>query len=580
MQALNLFTRFAPNKTFVALILGLVSGLLYSMLIPIVMLAISTQTNSDAMTSRIVDVLGFEVSNWTLAVVFFTVCSSIILLSTLSEIILTRMALDIRSRLRRDIYQKVQDASIGDVDKVGRSSLLQALATDVPTIIGGAQALPGLVSNCVIVFAMLGYLSFLDLDIFYFVSKTVLCGSVIFLVITYFGNHYYKIARLAQDRLQAAFLAAVSGVKELKLSRKKYTFFEQKILLKEELEVRDLQKKGRTFHILANNFGDAMFFVTIGFISFILVNYYHFSNSELVAIVMVLLYLSGPISMILSLLPTLSIANISVDKLNTLFESLPSESYDEASDKKLEWKSLQLRNVEYKYNAQGGDNNTSDSFGIGPIDLSINAAEVTFIIGGNGSGKSTLAKVIAQLYKPCSGEVYFDNELVTEKNINTYRQGIVTIFSDYHLFPQVLMDHKEYDKEKHKLEKHLKYFGLEDKVSVDDYEFSTLDLSDGQRRRLALVIAMIDVPQLYIFDEWAADQDPEFKRVFYQDILPYLRSRGSAVLVISHDDRYFSHADKLVYVEDGKIASVEYPEKPEQLEKVNTKKNVDIEGIA
>jgi len=59
---------------------------------------------------------------------------------------------------------------------------------------------------------------------------------------------------------------------------------------------------------------------------------------------------------------------------------------------------------------------------------------------------------------------------------------------------------------------------------------------------------------VYLFDEWAADQDPVFKKVFYTQLLPELKARGKAVLVISHDERYFGAADRVIRLDYGKLA--------------------------
>jgi len=70
---------------------------------------------------------------------------------------------------------------------------------------------------------------------------------------------------------------------------------------------------------------------------------------------------------------------------------------------------------------------------------------------------------------------------------------------------------------------------------------------------LALLVSLVEDKELYLFDEWAADQDPEFRDVFYNKLLPELKSRGKLVIVISHDDRYFHKADQIVKLEQGAV---------------------------
>jgi putative ATP-binding cassette transporter len=94
---------------------------------------------------------------------------------------------------------------------------------------------------------------------------------------------------------------------------------------------------------------------------------------------------------------------------------------------------------------------------------------------------------------------------------------------------------------------------LNHKLDVKEGVLSTTQLSQGQRKRLALLTAFLEDRSIYLFDEWAADQDPTFKQTFYDSLLPELKARGKTVIVISHDDRYYDVADRLIKLEDGKL---------------------------
>ena len=74
-------------------------------------------------------------------------------------------------------------------------------------------------------------------------------------------------------------------------------------------------------------------------------------------------------------------------------------------------------------------------------------------------------------------------------------------------------------------------------------EFNTVDLSTGQRKRLALIVSLLEKRPILLLDEWAADQDPEFRRKFYFDLLPALHRAGVTVVVVTHDDRYLDEMD-------------------------------------
>jgi putative pyoverdin transport system ATP-binding/permease protein len=190
-------------------------------------------------------------------------------------------------------------------------------------------------------------------------------------------------------------------------------------------------------------------------------------------------------------------------------------------------------------------------FLLGPIDLTIYAGEVTFIVGGNGSGKSTLAKVMAGLYPPQAGEIYIDDVCVTERNREWYREHFSSVFHDFYLFEECLgFDRANLDRE---VEDYLRQLQLDRKVSVNNGVLSTIDLSQGQRKRLALLVSYLEDRPIYLFDEWASDQEPLFRDLFYKQILTKLKERGKAVIVITHDDRYFHLADRLIKLNYGRI---------------------------
>lgn len=298
--------------------------------------------------------------------------------------------------------------------------------------------------------------------------------------------------------------------------------------------------------------GDLLCFFVIGSITFISVNYYSIKSQELVGVVMALLYITTPIAIVLNSIPSLTIASVSHRKIKRLLQDMPQET---AEDKLIEipnWGSLRFEEISYQYSAKSAD---EIAFSVGPLNLEIKRGEVTFIVGGNGSGKSTLSKLITQHYRPSNGKIYFGEQEVSDSNITSFRNDIYAIYSSFYLFEQLLM---ELDTDTEALIKHyLKEFRLDKKVTIENGVFSTTQLSDGQRKRLALLVGFLDDKGLYLFDEWAADQDPDFKNVFYTEILPELRAKNKAVVVISHDDKYFGCADKILKMNNGQLHHLE-----------------------
>jgi putative ATP-binding cassette transporter len=183
--------------------------------------------------------------------------------------------------------------------------------------------------------------------------------------------------------------------------------------------------------------------------------------------------------------------------------------------------------------------------------LTLRPGELLFIIGGNGSGKSTLAKLITGLYIPETGEIQLDGKLINQQNREWYRQHFSVVFSDFYLFERLLgFDNADLDRQ---AQEYLKQLQLDHKVKVEQGRLSTTALSQGQQKRLALLTAYLEDRPIYLFDEWAADQDPLFKEIFYTQFLPQLRDRGKTVLVISHDDHYFYLADHMIKLDYGMV---------------------------
>lgn len=217
---------------------------------------------------------------------------------------------------------------------------------------------------------------------------------------------------------------------------------------------------------------------------------------------------------------------------------------------------IEILDVTRSYHREKED----DRFTLGPITLEFRPGELVYLVGGNGSGKSTLAKVITGLYSPESGVIKLNGKPITDQNRDDYRQLFSVVFADFYLFDNLLSKTgKDLDVQ---AREYLSLLHLEHKVKVKDGALSTTSLSQGQRKRLALLNAYLEDRPFYLFDEWASDQDPLFKEVFYTQLLPELKARNKTVLVITHDDHYFHLADRIVKLDYGKIDTHAAPPAP------------------
>jgi putative ATP-binding cassette transporter len=210
---------------------------------------------------------------------------------------------------------------------------------------------------------------------------------------------------------------------------------------------------------------------------------------------------------------------------------------------------IKLKDMEFEY--INGENERL--FAIEPVNMKINRGELIFIIGGNGSGKSTFIKTLLNLYYPTGGEIVVDDNSIDEYNRSSYRDLFSIILNDFYLSKEIYgIDKIDY----RLIKKLLKEMGLNNKTKFVNGAFTNIALSTGQKKRLALIVSILEDKQIYVFDEWAADQDPEFRKYFYETILKRLQEQGKTVIAVTHDDKYFNLADKIYKMQDGRMDSI------------------------
>jgi putative pyoverdin transport system ATP-binding/permease protein len=373
---------------------------------------------------------------------------------------------------------------------------------------------------------------------------------------------YFRLARDESDTLFRQYRALADGAKELRLHKRRREAFYSWL----GVTTRTLQRHttvGNAIATAAANWGEILFFIFIGFLLFVLPSIIRIDNATLTAYVLTILFMRTPLAQLLNDIPNLGSATVATEKIETLGLSLLAQPLEESSTGEATsirpWKHLGLVGVTHTYRHDGEDKD----FVLGPINLSLYPGELIFLIGGNGSGKTTLAKILTGLYVPESGEVRFNDESVTIESRDLYRQYFSAVFTDFYLFETLLgLEGPAIDLKAHE---YLVKLQLNHKVKVEDGALSTVDLSQGQRKRLALLTAYLEDRPIFLFDEWAADQDPLFKEVFYYSLLPELKARGKTVIVISHDDRYYHVADRIIKLNYGQLEYDKYVAQPEGL---------------
>lgn len=550
MNLLRLFTDKAPNKVFLSMLLGAVAGIGYSLLIPLVLVSIAPGSGEDGLgTGMVRRFLWLDVSNYKFALLFVSVCLLVLSCRSVSQILLTRVALNATADLRIKTYRQIMRAPIAEIEKMGSSKLIVAITTDVARIVTGATMVPNILISLVTVAGMLGYLYVLSSEVFWLVIKALVFGVVTYQVPMFIGNKYFERGRAKIDALQESIRGLIYGTKELKLSKVKQERYFNEFLLTNEQAVLDNTKLANTIVVASASYGDLLSFFVIGLLAYVFVSSHAITTEALIGTIMALLYITGPVALTLNAMPQIAMAKVSLRNIKRVFSALSKEAAAEEIKPLPDWDVVRFSNVSYHYTSEDG------GFTLGPIDLEVAKGEITFIVGGNGSGKSTLCKLLALHYTPSGGEIYFGGVKIDQESLNSGRQYISAIFTDYYLFDRLLSNLHAVDEKL--LSRYLSELEIDRKVKVENGRFSTLALSDGQRKRLALLVTFLEDRDIYIFDEWAADQDPTFKQVFYHHILPELKARNKLVVVISHDDRFFNVADKLLIMEEGQLIRTE-----------------------
>ncbi|KAB8318899.1 cyclic peptide export ABC transporter [Tolypothrix campylonemoides VB511288] len=495
-----------------------------------------------------------EPSAIALAGSFAALCLLQFLTNLSAEALLIRISQGAVCNLRLLLSNQILASPLRHLEQIGIHRLLASLTDDIRTISDAILRIPFFCVNLASVIGCVIYLGTLSSTALFWTLGFLAIGIFSYQFPTIRATNLLELARKREDKLFSHFRAITEGVKELKLnSQRRYAF------LSEELQptitkYRDNQVLGLTILSTAATWGDLLAFGLIGLLLFVLSSLQNISGSILSSYVLTGVYLVGPLANCIEILPNLVTANIAFSKIESLDLSLTTNLTRGKLTTPVEqiscWRCLELVGVTHAYYRE----QEFSRFVLGPIDLTLYPGELVFIIGGNGSGKSTLVKLLTGLYIPETGEICVDGKLITDKNREWYRQHFSVVFSDFYLFERTLgLGGSDLDSQ---IQDYLIRLQLEHKVQIKNGKLSTTDLSQGQRKRLALLTAYLEDRPIYVFDEWASDQDPIFKEIFYTQLLPELKNKGKTVLVVSHDDRYFHLAERVVKLEDGKLNAI------------------------
>lgn len=466
-------------------------------------------------------------------------------------LLLTRLTLSYTLGLRMRLCRQVLATPMRKLEQLGSHRLLANITEDIPAITLALSTIPGLCMQIAIVVACFLIMGWLSWKLFLSVIIYLAIGTALYQWAVLRAAKYIKLAREGADSLMKHFRALTDGMKELKLHNKRRDAFMNEVLEPTATSVMQYNRQANNIYVGNAASGQLLVFLLIGLLLFGPGRSFQVSSQILIAYTLLVIYMVGPLEVILNQVPNLNRALVSLQKVKQLgleLSAIPERLVVKPRTlRSANWKSLELDAITHAYNRE----NTDNTFTLGPINLKFQPQEVVFIVGGNGSGKTTLAKLLIGLYSPEEGEIRLDERSITDENREEYRQSFSVVFTDFFLFDSLLgLDDINIDGDaRYYLEK----LQLDQTVRVRDGVLSTINVSQGQRKRLALLTAYLEDRPIYLFDEWAADQDPVFKEIFYYQLLPELKARGKTVIVISHDDRYYHVADRIIKLDYGRI---------------------------
>ncbi|MFT4067706.1 cyclic peptide export ABC transporter [Paraburkholderia sp.] len=468
--------------------------------------------------------------------------------------------------LRKDISARIVCAPMNAIERYRIHRLLSTLNSDVDTVSAFTFSFPSYAVAFAVTAGCVVYMVVLSPLLFIVAAVAIVLGVLINQYALLQWQRHYKGVRGAQDELQKQYRAITEGAKELRINRERRFRVYRTHLSGAADQVADLKIRAMRLFYGAGAAGTTLFFIVIGLI--LLFQQRLGVRGEVVSgFVIVLLYVRGPVETLAGGLPAWTQARISFQRIAELSAQFTNRETrlleDEASNRLPDVRSIELRSAVWTFPRVCDQ----PPFQLGPLNLRIEKGETLFVIGENGSGKTTLIKLLLGLYIPDRGELLLNGDRVNADAMDDYWQLFSAVFSDYYLFDDLVVRDPALLA---RAGTYLEQLEIAHKVQITDGTFSTIDLSTGQRKRLALIHAMLEQRPIMMFDEWAADQDPTFRRVFYPEFLPELKRQGKTLIVVSHDDRYFDVADRVIRLENGKIvqssagASFAYENRPQR----------------
>ncbi|MEZ2338446.1 cyclic peptide export ABC transporter [Mucilaginibacter sp. RCC_168] len=480
-------------------------------------------------------------------IVFLLIIFLIVWTRKVSSLIVIKISQRLLWNYRKRILSMVLKSNFEQLSK-NKVKVFTAMINDVNVLSSVSTNIVGFFTSSIMAIACLVYLAIISTKLFIITLITALTGCIIYYYGSKRSSDYFQASRNLENDFLKNFKSIIDGYKEIFMNPQiGKSIYENRII---NISNTSYKSNVAAFSNFVKNqiTGQILFYILLSFILLYFSTVLKVESSDIVRFVFVLMYLFTSIQTIMVLLPGFINAKIASDHLLGLQNELDKLEIDEPSLKtvlsNVVFDEIIVHGLKFQYSEDNGH------FTIGPIDFRIKTGDVVFIYGGNGCGKTTFINSLLGLLTPSYGQITLNGKLVTKNNNADYRSVFSVVFSDFFLFDEI---HGVEEVNLEKWHKYLKLFELEGKVILSGKKYSVTDLSTGQRKRLALITALLEDKPVLVIDEWAADQDPIFRKKFYTEIIPFLKHQNKAILAITHDDKYYYCADRLYKMDDGRL---------------------------
>ncbi len=452
------------------------------------------------------------------------------------------------SNLRVRLSNKLRHVDLSFYETKGESIIYNRLTNDNAML---SQAIPRIAMAAqfvtLIVFSLI-YMAFISLVSFVITVIGIIIGY-------YFVTAENKKIRKSIVNIinhETEYFESLShllnGFKEIKINKVKSSKLYQTIVENAD-RTRDLKINVGRGQVKTTGAGRFIVYLIIPILIFVIPNFIEEQTESIYKITATMLFIYGPLTVLFDIMPLFNQINVILDDIYYLESDIDAAIHEDEEDSELsyaDFKTIKLDNLLFSYPKQ----KNSRAFGIGHISETITSGELLFIIGGNGSGKSTFLKLLVGLYYPTEGAVYVDDEVISDDNYQDYRELFSIIFTDFHLFDRL---YGVENIEPEQVNFWLKKMRMDKITRFKNGRFTNTDLSTGQRKRLAFIAAILEDKPILILDEFAADQDPDFRKYFYETVLLELKSMGKTVIAVTHDDHYFHISDRVLKMDGGQL---------------------------